>query len=155
MASRADVAGVVDDRRKKARRAERQRQHARIVRRIQREAKKHGATLAQDGKGGVDPRVALKVFRRDHWRCTNDHCPTPKKNITLDHISGHAKEIEADPEARDRADLKRGIKLGHIDDPAALHVLCEDCHTGKGGVHARENQIEAGKKPSPMRGADE
>jgi hypothetical protein len=45
------------------------------------------------------------------------------------------------------------VELGHVSDEDALHVLCRKCHVGKGGVHARENQIEAGKKPTPMRGS--
>ena len=75
---------------------------AEVVATIQREAKAAGATLEKDGKGGVDPRIALTVFRRDRWRCSNENCPTPKKDITLDHISGHAKEIKKDPEAKNR-----------------------------------------------------
>lgn len=126
---------------------------AQVVQKMQAEAKKHGATLANGGKGGLDPRLALRVFRRGRWRCGNKDCPTPKKNLTLDHISGHPKEIAQDPGARQRPDLRKGIALGHVDEPAALHVLCEDCHTGKGGVHARENQIEDGKRPDPMRGS--
>ncbi len=153
MATREAVASVVKKGERDRRKALKARRNARIVRQIQREAKKHGATLAQDGKGGVDPAIALEVFRRDKWRCTNSHCPTPKKDITLDHISGHPKEIAEDPEARKRGDLKKGVELGHVNEVDALHVLCEECHTGKGGVHARENQIEDGKKPSPMRGA--
>jgi hypothetical protein len=144
-----------------ARRSERRATHenakamraAKIVRTIQREAKENGATLANDGKGGLDPALALEVFRRDGYRCTNEDCPTPKKNLDLDHISGHAKEIEEDPKARKNPTLKKGVKLGHVDKAAALHVLCEACHTeSKRSVHARENSIEDGKKPPPMRG---
>jgi hypothetical protein len=125
-----------------------------ILKTIQAEAKANGATLAQGGKGGVNPKIALDLFRKAKWRCENKHCPTPKQNITLDHISGHPKEIAADPEAVGRADLKKGIAMGHVNEEDALHVLCEKCHTGpKGSVHARENQIEAGKKPTPMRGS--
>lgn len=124
-----------------------------LLKTIQAEAKANGATLAQGGKGGVDPKIALALFRKAKWRCGNKHCPSPKKNITLDHISGHPKEIAADPEARKRGDLKKGIAMGHVNKESALGVLCENCHTGPGGVHARENQIEAGKKPDPMPGA--
>lgn len=123
-----------------------------VVRQMRAEAKRHHATLANGGKGGLDPRLALTVFRRGHWRCSNKNCPTPKQNLTLDHISGHPKEIEEDSGARSRGDLQKGIELGHIDDPKALHVLCEACHTGPRGVHAREDAIEDGKTPKPMRG---
>jgi len=126
---------------------------AAVVRQIQREAREHGATLANGGKGGLDPRLARAVFRRDGYRCTNKHCPTPKRRVTLDHISGHPKEIREDSEARKRKDLKRGVKMGHVNKLDALHTLCEDCHTeASNSVHARENAIEAGKKPPPMRG---
>jgi hypothetical protein len=125
-----------------------------IVATIQREAKENGATLANGGKGGLDPALALKVFRRDKFRCTNEDCPTPKKDLDLDHISGHKKEIAEDPKAKKDPVLKKGAKLGHVDKVAALHVLCRKCHVGKNGVHARENAIEEGKKPPPMRGDD-
>lgn len=154
MPSRAAVADVVKSGKRNVGRALRSRRDARIVRTIQREARAAGATLANGGKGGLDARLALKVFRRDKYRCTNEHCPTPKKNLDLDHISGHPKEIAEDPEASERADLKKGVELGHVSDEDALHVLCRLCHVGKGGVHARENQIEDGKKPTPMRGTD-
>ena len=120
-----------------------------VVATIQREAKEHGTTLEKDGKGGVDPRIALTVFRRDHWRCSNEHCPTPQKDLTLDHISGHPKEIAKDPEAKNRKDLKQGIALGHVNDPKALHAICAACHDE---VHQRERAIENGKTPPPMRG---
>jgi hypothetical protein len=125
-----------------------------IVATIQREAKEHGATLSNGGKGGLDPSLALKVFRRDKYRCTNEDCPTPTKDLDLDHISGHKKEIAEDPEARKNPALRKGAKLGHVDKAAALHVLCRACHVGKDGVHARENAIDDGKKPPPMRGDD-
>ena len=122
---------------------------AEVVATIQREAKAAGATLENEGKGGVDPRICLAVFRRDHWRCSNKHCPTPQKELTLDHISGHPKEIAKDPEAKKRKDLKQGIALGHVNDPKALHAICAACHDS---VHQRERAIENGKAPPPMRG---
>lgn len=145
-----------------ARRSERRSTHenakamraARIVATIQREAKEHGATLSNGGKGGLDPALALRVFRRDGYKCTNEDCPTPRKNLDLDHISGHAKEIAEDPKAKKNPVLKKGVKLGHVDKAAALHVLCRECHVGEDGVHERENAIEDGKKPPPMRGDD-
>ncbi len=124
--------------------------HARVtVEQIQKEAKAAGATLAHGGKGGLDPALALKVFRRDKWKCSNEDCPEPKRDLDLDHISGHAKEIKEDPDARDDEDLKEGVELGHVDDPDALHVLCKSCHDR---AHDRERSIEDGKKPKPMRG---
>jgi hypothetical protein len=121
-----------------------------IIEKIRKEANENGATLQSDGKGGVDPKIVLQVFRRDKWRCSNEHCPTPKTNLTLDHISGHPSEIAHDPEAKNRKDLQEGVRLGHIDDPKALHTLCAKCHDA---VHAREREVENGKSPKPMRGS--
>jgi hypothetical protein len=122
---------------------------AAVVRTIQREAKEHGATLAHDGKGGIDPRIALKVFRRADWRCENPKCPDPKKDLDLDHQSGHPKEIKEDPEAR--ADAKNAAASRDPDpkDDRFLHVLCAACHDR---AHDRERAIDQGKKPKPMRG---
>jgi hypothetical protein len=117
---------------------------------IRAEAARNGATLETDGEGGVDPAIALEVFRRDNWRCSNEDCPTPQENLTLDHISGHPNEIAEDAGASNRADLKAGIKLGHIDDPEALHALCARCHAR---VHQRERAIQQGDKPQAMRGS--
>jgi 5-methylcytosine-specific restriction endonuclease McrA len=119
------------------------------LKKIRREAKAAGATLKSDGEGGLRPSLALGVFRRDKWRCSNEDCPTPKKMLDLDHVSGHAEEIEQDPKARNRKDLKKGIKLGHVNKIDALHVLCAQCHNR---VHEREREIDDGKKPEPMRG---
>jgi len=116
---------------------------------IQDEAKNYGATLQSGGHGGVDPEIALKVFQRDNWRCANENCPTPRKDLTLDHIAGHAHEIEKDPIARKQSDLRMGIEEGHVDKVDALHVLCAACHDR---VHLREREVVQGKKPEPMRG---
>lgn len=121
---------------------------AKTLQTIQKEAKTHGATLASGGKGGLDPALALDVFRKGGWKCSNKKCPTPKKNLSLDHISGHPKEIKEDG-AQNQPDLKKGVSLGHINVPAALHVMCEPCHSR---VHDRENALNDGKKPPPVRG---
>lgn len=123
----------------------------RVVRRIQREARRAGATLAHGGKGGIDPRVALRVFRRAKWRCENEDCPTPRRDLDLDHQSGHPQEILDDPKARKDPGDRAAARAG--DDPKDdkfLHVLCARCHDR---VHDRERAIEAGKRPKPMRGA--
>lgn len=120
-----------------------------VVKQIQEEAEENGATLANEGKGGLDPNLALEVFRRDDWRCSNEDCPTPKEDLDLDHISGHAKEIEEDADASEDEDLEEGVELGHVDDPDALHVLCKPCHDR---VHDRERAIEDDEEPKPMRG---
>jgi hypothetical protein len=119
------------------------------LRKLRREAKAAGATLESNGEGGLAPSLVLGVMRRDRFRCTNEHCPDPKKALTVDHISGHPKEIAASGEARRRKDLKRGVALGHINTPAAIHTLCAHCHDE---VHTREREIDSGKKPEPMPG---
>lgn len=120
-----------------------------VVRQIQREAKEHGATLAHEGKGGLDPRLALKVFRRAKWRCENEDCPAPKKDLDLDHQSGHPKEIREDPDARKDPKARAAAAEPDPKDDRFLHVLCAACHDR---VHDRERAIEKGKKPQPMRG---
>jgi hypothetical protein len=121
------------------------------LKKIRREAKAAGATLKSDGEGGLRPSLALGVFRKGGWKCSNEDCPTPKKDLDLDHVSGHAKEIAADPRARKRKDLKRAIKLGHVSKIDALHVLCKRCHDV---CHQREREIDDGEKPEPMRGGN-
>ncbi len=125
------------------------REDARIVKRIQREAKAHGATLAHDGRGGIDPRRALRAFRRARWRCENPKCPTPKKNLDLDHQSGHPKELREDPEARRDPRARAAARDPDPKDDRTIHVLCEKCHDR---VHDRERALEDGDKPAPMRG---
>jgi hypothetical protein len=120
------------------------------VRTIQREAKEAGATLKNNGKGGIDPRLALKVFRRAKYRCENEDCPDPQKDLDLDHQSGHPKEIKADPKARKDPKAAAAARAPDPKDDKHLHVLCAACHDR---VHDRERAIEDGKKPKPMRGA--
>lgn len=152
MPSRSALVGWA--RRKRAgvsREQAREKRRADVVRTIQREAKAHGATLAHDGKGGIDPRTALKVFRRAKWRCENPKCPSPKKDLDLDHQSGHPKEIREDPEARkDKRDMAASRDPDPKDDKF-LHCICAACHDR---VHDRERALEDGKKPKPMRGDD-
>ena len=116
-----------------------------VVATIQREAKEAGATLKNDGKGGLDPNLALKVFRRDKYTCQVPNCKTPKKDADLDHIGGHAHELEEDPEAS--AWLKKQAEKGKENTPDGLHVLCGRHHDL---VHQRDRAIESGKKPPPM-----
>jgi hypothetical protein len=117
-----------------------------IVEQIRAEAKDHGVTLAHDGEGGIDPRLALAAFRKAKWRCENPFCPTPKKSLDLDHIGGHPREIFEDADTGRR--LRRGATAGKKNDKF-IHVLCKKCHDA---VHQRERAIEDGKQPPPMRG---
>lgn len=117
---------------------------------IQKEAKAAGATLANDGKGGLDPAIALAAFRKAGWRCGNKYCPTPKEELDLDHSSGHPKEIFdslkqwQNPKLRAAATKADGPK-----DDNYVSVLCAKCHDM---CHERERALEAGNSPPPMRG---
>ena len=119
------------------------------LKKLRKEAKQNGVTLKSNGEGGLAPSLALGVFRKGKWRCSNENCPTPKKDLDLDHISGHGKEIASDPVARKRRELRKGVKLGHVNMIDALHILCSACHDR---VHSREREIDDGERPEPMRG---
>jgi hypothetical protein len=119
------------------------------LKKMRREARLAGATLDNDGKGGLPPSLVLGRMRKDGFRCSNVKCPDPKKNITVDHISGHPKEIAEDKGARGRKDLRKGVELGHIDTLDAIHTLCARCHDA---VHDREREIEHDEQPEPMPG---
>jgi hypothetical protein len=112
---------------------------------IRRMAKLAGATLANDGKGGLDPKLALEVFKRGKFRCSVPGCKTPKDKVDLDHIGGHAAELEQDPKAA--AWLKAEAEKGKENTPDGLHTLCARHHDM---VHQRDNAIEDGKTPPPM-----
>ena len=120
------------------------------VAKIQREAKAAGATLANAGHGGLDPKLALRAFRKAGWRCGNPYCPTPKEDLDLDHSSGHPKEIFEslkqwkNPKLRAAATRADGPK-----DDNYVSVLCAKCHDA---VHERERALENGNTPPPMRG---
>lgn len=60
-------------------------QEARTLRLIQREARRNGATLAHQGKGGLPPGLVLHVLRRDEWKCPS--CGT-RKNLGIHHKGG-------------------------------------------------------------------
>ena len=118
---------------------------AEVVATIQKEAKAAGATLANNGKGGLDPNLALTVFRRDKFSCRVPNCKTAKKDVDLDHIGGHAHELEEDPKAA--AWLKEQAGKGKENTPDGLHCLCLRHHDL---VHKRDRAIENGKQPPPM-----
>ena len=120
-----------------------------VVATIQREAKEHGATLAHDGKGGLDPRIALATFRKAGFACENPYCPTPKEALDLDHEAGHRREIFDSLKQWNNPELRAATKTDDPKDPRFIHVLCEKCHTA---AHERERALEHGKTPPPMRG---
>ncbi len=116
-----------------------------VVETIRLEAKKKGSTLARDGEGGLDPKLALKVFRRDDYMCQVPNCKTAREDVDLDHIGGHAHEIEEDPEAAKW--LKEQAAKGKENTPEGLHCICSRHHDL---VHQRERAIDNGNKPPPM-----
>jgi 5-methylcytosine-specific restriction endonuclease McrA len=116
-----------------------------IVETIRKEAKERGSTLARDGEGGLDPNLALKVFRRDDYKCQVPKCKTARKDVDLDHIGGHAHEIEEDPEASKW--LKEQAEKGKQNTPEGLHCICARHHDR---AHDRERAIDNGNKPPPM-----
>jgi hypothetical protein len=121
-----------------------------VVATIQREAKAAGATLAHDGKGGLDPALVLERMRAAKWRCSNPYCPTPKEALDCDHSSGHPREIFdslkqwQNPKLRAAATKADGPK-----DDKYVSILCAACHDV---CHQRERALEHGKTPPPMRG---
>lgn len=118
---------------------------AKFVGKIRKEAAQHEATLARDGEGGLDPELALAVFRRDDYRCCIPGCQTPRDKIDLDHIGGHPREIKEDPQA-DKW-LKAQAKKGKQNTLDGIHVLCLRHHDM---VHDRERDIEEGEEPEPI-----
>ncbi len=124
------------------------------LKRIKIEAKAAGATLWSDGEGGLPPSTALGVFRKGKWRCSISDCKTPKKDLDLDHPSGHVEEMKDAEKHGDKIapSIKKAAKMGHVPKIAALRILCRRHHVdGADSVHGRENAIEAGKTPAPMK----
>lgn len=76
------------------------------------EAEEHGATLANEGKGGLPSSLVLGVFRRDEYRCKR--CGL-RENLSLHHKGGIVKS-------------KWLSKKGHSNDPNNIAVICDKCH---------------------------
>jgi hypothetical protein len=89
-----------------------------------REAADAGATLHHEDGGGVDPGLALHVFRRDGWRCRM--CGT-QEDLELDHIDGHPF---ATPDIPD---------MGGEDVAANLVVIC---HADQDRIHQADRELE-------------
>lgn len=82
------------------------------LRNLRQEARREGATLASDGKGGLPPSLALGVFRRDGFRC--------KRCGGREDLGLHHKAFaEASPKwaAREKTN-----------DPRGIVVTCDSCH---------------------------
>jgi len=79
---------------------------------IQKEAKAKGTTLAQGGKGGIPPAVALQTFRDSDYACAR--CGT-REMVSLHHKGGivHSERLD---------------RMGHKNVPENVACLCEACH---------------------------
>lgn len=97
------------------------------LRRLRREAKAAGATLATGGEGGLPPSKVLGVMRRDEYRCKV--CGAAL-NLGIHHKSEHME----DPGAQARSRLLRREK--RVDDASNLVTICES-KEGYEGCHDR------------------
>jgi len=87
-------------------------QEQRAYDKMLKEAKEHGATLANGGKGGLAPSFVLGCLRRDGWRCP---VCGGKDNLSLHHKGGIVES--------------RWLSMqGHKTTPANVTTCCEKCH---------------------------
>jgi 5-methylcytosine-specific restriction endonuclease McrA len=84
------------------------------LRNMRKEAKLRGATLHDNGEGGLPSSLVLGVMRRDKYKCKR--CGT-RKDLTMHH-KGHLKN----PTSRWLA------KKGRESDPNNIVTLCVNCH---------------------------
>jgi hypothetical protein len=82
------------------------------LKKLQKEAKENGSTLATGGKGGLPPSHVLGAMRRDDFKCKR--CGT-KDNISVHHIGGIVSS-------------KHVSEMGHKDKQNNLVTICEKCH---------------------------
>lgn len=76
------------------------------------QARRAGATLQNEGKGGLPSSLVLGVMKRDEFRCKR--CGG-QENLTMHHKAGIVES----------AWLSR---KGHANEPNALVTLCAHCH---------------------------
>ena len=116
---------------------------ARSLATMQREAAAAGATLANEGKGGLPSQAVLGAMRKAKF-----HCQICGRQ---ENLSVHHKAHLAKPSAR-MARLWK--KLPHADE-RGLAVACTDCHDR---LHSRDRKGAfdgAGGEPAPALPADE
>ena len=96
---------------------------------LRREAKEAGAVLANSGKGGLLPSLALGVFRRDGYRCKihGDAGDAENGGLTIHHKGG----IEA-PVSRWLANK------GKRNDTNNLVIIC---HRGHNTIHEADDAL--------------
>lgn len=78
---------------------------------LQREAKRAGATLANDGKGGLPPSLVLGVMRRDDFTCKR--CGK-QDDLIVHHKGGIVRS-------------KKLSAMGHKNIPQNIVTVCESC----------------------------
>lgn len=85
--------------------------------RLRREARKAGARLKNNGKGGLPPSLVLAVMRRDEYTCKvhGDHGGDENGGLTLHHKGG---VIESEWLS----------KKGHKNDKNNLVTICNRAH---------------------------
>ena len=79
---------------------------------LRREARQNGATLYTNGEGGLPPSLVLGVMRRDSFTCVE--CDG-QQALQVHHKAGVV-------------DSRKISKLGHINRPEGLEVVCHPCH---------------------------
>jgi hypothetical protein len=94
--------------------------------RLQKEAKEAGASLANDGKGGLPPSLVLHVMRRDEFRCKN--CGK-QEGLIVHHKGGIVRS-------------KKLSDMGHKNIPQNIDTVCEDCEDRQHDK-AREDGVDS------------
>jgi len=91
----------------------------RALKKLRREARAAGATLATDGEGGLPPSLVLGVMRRDKFHCKK--CGE-QKDLSLHH------KAHLDHPGSKWLKKKSKIKGPDRNDPELIATICKDCH---------------------------
>lgn len=109
---------------------------------IQREAKKWGSFLTSGGKGGLDPRLVLRVMQRDEYHCKScGELGDKEENggIGVHHVGGIVSS-------------RRTSKLGHKNQLNNLVTICARCHDREHERARAEGEDSSQVTPSGDRG---
>ena len=93
---------------------------------LQKEAKRAGATLAKDGKGGLPSSLVLGVMRRDGYTCKR--CGK-QDNLIVHHKGGIVRS-------------KKLSAMGHKNVPQNIVTVCESCEDAQ-HEQARRDGVDA------------
>lgn len=89
---------------------------SRELKQLQKEARRAKSFLASGGKGGLDPKLAHAVFRRDKYKCKVCGKKGSEDNaLTLHHKGGIVSS-------------ERESRAGHKNTESNIVTLCEHCH---------------------------